>query len=79
MQIIIQPNGSAQCLYNENIDLTALGSLTIQRASHVEPDMNGNWFASMIDGPTLGPFKLRSEALKAEANWLLGNKLSRTG
>ncbi|MEN9664013.1 MAG: hypothetical protein RLZZ326_376, partial [Planctomycetota bacterium] len=47
---------------------------TYSRASHVEPDADGNWGADMgpVDGPVLGPFKNRSEALGAERGWLVG-------
>jgi hypothetical protein len=50
MQLIIGPDGSGRCLYGEDINLGKLGALTISRASHVEPDASGQWFASMIDG-----------------------------
>lgn len=78
MRIVIETNGSAKCLYGEAIQLAALGSLKFERASHVEPDADGNWLASIINGPTLGPFARRSEALKAEADWLITNRLSPT-
>ena len=56
----------------EELDLAALGSLTIQRASHVEPDATGLWWADLtpVQGPCLGPFARRSEALIAEVQWL---------
>lgn len=43
-----------------------------RRASHVEPDGQGGWTADMrpVNGPVLGPFALRSEALDAEVAWL---------
>lgn len=78
MQIVIGTNGTARCLYGEAIDLGKLGTLTITRASHVEPDYSGQWFASMIDGPVLGPFVRRSDALQAEADWLHTNRLAAT-
>jgi hypothetical protein len=54
------------------IDLALLGSLSIRRASYVEPDDNGQWWADLapIGGPKLGPFARQSEALDAEAVWL---------
>ncbi len=54
------------------LDLRELGKLQITRASHVEPDRNGFWWADMgpVDGPVLGPFKNRTEALQAEREWL---------
>ena len=72
MQIIIMPGGAVRALYCEVIDLAALGSPTITRASHVEPDQQGRWWADLspIAGPTLGPFDRRSEALAAEQAWL---------
>ncbi|MEI8375329.1 MAG: hypothetical protein WCJ35_21115 [Planctomycetota bacterium] len=72
MQIIITPVGTARCIYTEDIDLSAIGSPVITRASHVEPDQQGRWLADMspLSGPTLGPFLNRSEALMAEHDWL---------
>jgi len=78
MQLIVNCDGAIRCLYGETVDLSSLGSLTIQRGSHVEPDASGNWLADMapVDGPVLGPFKRRSEALAAEREWLERNWLS---
>ena len=51
------------------------GSATVTRVSHVEPShQNGRhgWTADMtpVDGPVLGPFWTRAEALDAEHVWL---------
>ncbi len=72
MDLIITPNGHLRCVYDEAIDLTALGSPQILRASHVEPAVSGGWTADLrpIVGPVLGPFALRSAALTAEREWL---------
>ena len=72
MQLRIDPCGQVQCVYGEAIDLTTLGVVMTQRASHVEPDNSGNWWADLapVSGPCLGPFRHRSEALQAEAAWL---------
>jgi len=72
MQLVIKPGGAVQCVYGEAIDLAALGSPTIMRASHVEPDQHGRWLADLspVDGPCLGPFDSRSQALAAESRWL---------
>ncbi len=72
MQLVIQPDGAARAIYCEEIDLRSLGRPTIVRASHVEPDAEGRWFADLgpVHGPVLGPFGSRSEALKAEMSWL---------
>ena len=79
MRLLIRPDGEVTCLYDEAIDLSALGSLTISRASHVEPDSQGRWFADLspVGGPTLGPFSRRSEALEAERDWLEVQLLAR--
>ena len=80
MRLVIKPDGSVRCLYDEAVDLSSLGSLTIQRGSHVEPDATGQWLADLapVDGPVLGPFKRRSEALSAERDWLEKNWLCRS-
>jgi hypothetical protein len=72
MQLLIDPFGQVHCLYSEVIDLTLLGELCVRRASHVEPDEAGRWWADLapVGGPRVGPFRLRSEALQAEAAWL---------
>jgi len=72
MLLLIDPHGGVRCLYAEVIDLASLGPSVIQRASQVEPDAQGRWHAdlSLVNGPTLGPFDRRSEALDAERVWL---------
>ena len=72
MTLIIDPAGQARCLYTETIDLRSLGELSITRASRIEPDELGNWWADLSPaaGSVLGPFGLRSEALAAELDWL---------
>jgi hypothetical protein len=72
MELLIAVDGAVRCLYDEAIDLAALGSLQIQRGSHVEPDDAGQWWADMspVSGPRLGPFARRSLALDAERTWL---------
>src|SRR6202044_1665807 len=72
MQLIVDAAGSITCLYDEAIDLAALGRFSITRASHVEPNEQGQWFADLapVSGPLLGPFIKRSEALESERLWL---------
>jgi hypothetical protein len=72
MILVIDGRGSVACLYDETIDLTRLGPLDVHRASHVEPDAMGRWWADLhpVGGPVLGPFAMRSEALTAERMWL---------
>ena len=79
MQLIINTTGIGRCIYGEEIDLHALGNLTIRRASCVEPDCKGSWFAdlSTIGGAKIGPCLARSEAVLAELEWLENNWLLR--
>jgi hypothetical protein len=81
LELIVRPGGAVSCIYDETIELTSLGRLSIQRASHVEPDESGLWFADLapVDGPRLGPFCCRSEALAAELIWLEANWLRLQG
>jgi hypothetical protein len=77
MDLIIDGAGTIRCIYDEAVDLHALGSVTIRRASHVEPDEHGRWWADLspLGGPMLGAFGCRSEALAAEEGWLIENWL----
>lgn len=72
MQIIIEPGGAVRCIYGEAINLATLGNPIITRASHVEPDQQGRWWADLspVGGAMLGPYLSRSEALAAEHSWL---------
>lgn len=80
MTLVIAPDGSARTLYSETIDLAALGTLAITRASSVEPGADGRWTADLgpVRGPVLGPFRRRSEALAAEVAWLEAHRLAVT-
>jgi hypothetical protein len=81
MQLVVEPGGVVRCIYSELLNLSALGNPAIVRASRVEPDQQGRWWADLspIHGPSLGPFTHRSEALAAEQAWLETNWLGRTG
>ena len=81
MQLLILPGGIVRCLYGETIDLASLGLVQIQRASHVEPDGQGQWHADLgpVGGPRLGPFLRRSDALAAEEKWLIEHWLFPSG
>ena len=72
MELVVATDGVARCIYDEALDLREIGRLSITRASHVEPDAEGYWWADMgpVDGPVLGPFRSRTEALGAEREWL---------
>ncbi len=72
MELYIATTGLVRALYDEAIAVQALGTVQISRASHVEPDIEGNWWADLTPqaGPVLGPFPQRSAALQAERDWL---------
>jgi hypothetical protein len=77
MLLVVEQGGLVRCLYGEAVDLSTLGVLSIRRASHVEPDRQGAWWADLspLGGPRLGPFPQRSLALAAEQAWLERNWL----
>jgi hypothetical protein len=72
MQLVVASNGVIRCVYDETLELSNLGLMTIRRGSHVEPDLAGNWLVDLapVDGPRLGPFAKRTAALSAEVAWL---------
>ncbi len=72
MELVINSSGDIGCVYGEEVDLSELGRLSIQRGSHVEPTADGQWTADLspVHGPQLGPFDCRTQALEAEVAWL---------
>jgi hypothetical protein len=71
--ITIRPDGSLAFIYADELrGLLDTGDAQVRRASHVEPTEGGDWTADMgpMDGPVLGPFRTRAEALAAETEWL---------
>jgi hypothetical protein len=77
MELVVDAGGDVRCVYGEELDLREIGKLQITRASHVEPDRDGFWWADMepVGGPVLGPFRSRSEALETERAWLINRSL----
>ena len=77
MELVVSPEGVVRCLYEETFPIATLGGLHITRASHVEPDSTGQWYADLapVGGPRLGPFERRSQALTAEREWLNQHQL----
>lgn len=74
-EIIVAPNGMVRFIYDDDLAslLQDVGALSIARASHVEPLLDGGgWTADMspVNGPVLGPFPTRQEALDEETDWL---------
>lgn len=78
MEIEIRVSGNEiRFIYSDDLRcMMSLGESVIKRASHVEPCENG-WIADMspVNGPKLGPFVSRKEALANEVSWLLENKI----
>jgi hypothetical protein len=72
IELMISTQGLIRAMYTEVIPIQTFGRVQIARASHVEPDATGNWWADLrpSQGPILGPFPLRSAALQAERDWL---------
>jgi hypothetical protein len=71
----ISNDGRIQFVYADELQpfLPAVGGISrIARASHVEPDGLGSWWADLapVGGPKLGPFVLRERAVAAEVEWL---------
>jgi hypothetical protein len=78
MDLLVLADGTVRAIYAEDIDLGLFGIPSITRASHVEPDEQGRWSADLtpVNGPVLGPFNRRSDALQAEQSWLEANWLT---
>jgi hypothetical protein len=72
MDLVVSNSGQVRCIYSDSIPLSHLGKLSITRASHVESNSVGQWMADLspVDGPLLGPFEFRTDALAAEVDWL---------
>ena len=71
-KLAIETDGSATMIYDDQrLDLMLeLGRPVITRVSEVEPRSDGLWQAKMRDGHLLQPYRLRSEALAAEVEYL---------
>jgi len=77
--IAVAPDGRLMFIYDDHLaGLCEEGEVRTKRVSYVEPayDRWGQtWTADLspVNGPVLGPYKLREEALDAETNWLREN------
>ena len=80
VELIIEASGNLRSIYTEQLDLRCLGNVSIRRGSHVEPTETGNWTADLspCNGPVLGPFAQRSQAIEAEIDWLRKHWLTRS-
>lgn len=77
-ELVIAPDGSIRFLWDDALaSLLTEGEASLFRASHVEP-IGTLWYAdlALVDGPMLGPFTLRADALAAEAEWLTAHILT---
>ncbi len=72
MEIVIKPTGVFIGIYSDQFDYGVFGRPQIRRVSHVEPDESGQWTADLspVDGPRLGPFDKRNDAINAELEFL---------
>ena len=80
--IKITAQGTLQFIYEDALlPLVQSGLSHIRRASYVEPTPDGQWTADLqpLQGPILGPFTTRQEALRQEVEWIVKNWLTRNG
>lgn len=75
MDIFIKPDGAVQALYTDDFDFETLGKREISKASYIEVDEQSQFWSDLspVDGPRLGPFYKRSQAIKAEQDWIVQN------
>jgi len=74
MTLTVSPSGLITYVHTDALAPLVADAATVQitRASNVEPDPGGQWWANLapVGGPSLGPFDLRRDALAAEVAWL---------
>ena len=73
IELLIDLSGDVRCLYTEVIDLSQLGELHVERASHVEfDDENQTWTVRLPNnGKVIGTgFKSRRDAINHEVEHL---------
>jgi len=76
-------NGELRAIYSDEVAAVfkklGITDFNIQRVSHVEP-CGMQWTADMkpVNGPVLGPFDTKAEALAAEEAWINKHVLSTT-
>ena len=77
MILSISPKGDIRGIYTDAFPWQILGKTLVQRASNVEPDHLGLWWVdlSLSDGPKIGPFARRADAIAAEVAWLEKHRL----
>ena len=77
MILSISSKGDIRGIYTVEFPWRELGKTLVKRASNVEPDHLGLWWAdlSLSKGPKLGPFAKRADAIAAEVRWLEKHRL----
>jgi hypothetical protein len=72
IRLKIDKKGVITTIYDDRlVNLMALGKTQTHRVSDVEPMLDGSgWVAIIRNGPDLGVFKLRQQALDAEVDYL---------
>ena len=77
MIISIDNKGGVRAIYTDDFPWHTLGKTLVLRASHVEPDHLGLWYADLTlsNGPKIGPFAKRADAIAAEVAWLEKHRL----
>ncbi len=76
VEIVVGADGTVRHIHSDAATAITkeVGAVTITRASHVEPDADGNWWADLapVGGPKLGPYPpdARDRALADEVAWL---------
>ena len=77
MILSISSKGDIRGIYTDEFPWRELGKPLVKRASNVEPDHLGLWWADLelSNGPKIGPFARRTDALVAEVRWLEKHRL----
>lgn len=73
LKLVIDHGGLIRAIYDDALTaLMAEADVEIKRASHVEPDSCGGWYADMspVGGPVMHGFNTRGAALQAEVRFL---------
>lgn len=74
IRIIRGHDGTLRYVYDDDVHkhLSKLGEVSIKRATHVEPDENGLWYADLspVGGEKVTGFKTHQEAIDFELKWL---------
>ena len=72
-RISVDPTGVVRFVWDDALSgLCEHGRVSMRRVSKVEADDRGRWTADLdvVNGPTLGPFTKRGDAITAEVEWL---------